>query len=135
MALALSACTVSNPPDDVGIKESPAAVTISGRWEISHATDGNGADYSLQTIYGTGISYGGVLSLNDDGTFSKYIGITNGDSDAYEGSYSVEGDILRLEYRNGTVEEAEYLPESDQIKIEQEDFLSDGMIAEYWERK
>ena len=109
---------------------------ITGDWEISHAIiKETNEEYSLQNIYGTGIEYGGILSLNQDGTFNKYIGITDGSVDSHEGEYHVLGNSISLEYRNGEIESAVYIPDVDEIQLENERYSGENTIYEYFVRK
>lgn len=122
------------PPESTPKSAAAETAVMIGSWEISYATGKDDEDYSLQNIYGTGISYGGVLTLNQDGTFSKYIGITTNDPDSYEGIYTVSGNSIRLTYRNNRIENAAYLPDSDEIKLQNEDFSDNSVIYEYFVR-
>jgi hypothetical protein len=112
-----------------------SAADIAGSWNISYAVDEEGVDYPLSFIYGTGIGYGGTLTLNQDGTFSKYIGVTNGDADDYEGNYSISYNAITLEYRNGAVENAVYMPDSDEVRLENAGYSDDMIIYEYFIRQ
>ncbi len=81
---------------------------VIGTWNINSATK-DGAEVQLSEIYGSGIKYGGSLVLNEDGTYTKYIGITSdetaGDS---EGTYIIEGNSITLTSKNGNIESASY---------------------------
>jgi hypothetical protein len=74
-------------------------------------------EYSLQYIYGSGIHLGGTLSFKSDGTFSKYIGVSYDDPNLYEGKYYISENSIFLEYRNGRIEKAIYLPDTNEIEI------------------
>ena len=71
----------------------------------------------MQRIYGTGIAYGGVLEFNNDGTFSKWIGITDGERDTHEGVYTVSesGESISFEYYCDDIADAKYFSECDRI--------------------
>lgn len=93
---------------------------IIGVWNIQYAkTRGAGhagEDYPLQELYGTGIEYGGKLTFNSDGTFSRYVGITTDEVDKYEGTYILRyDDKILLKYKNGTTSTVKYLPSSQEM--------------------
>lgn len=93
---------------------------IIGVWNIQYAkTRGagtSGEDYSLQDLYGTGIEYGGKLTFNADGTFSRYVGITTDETDKYEGTYILRyDDKILLKYKDGTERTVKYLHSSQEI--------------------
>lgn len=108
---------------------------IIGVWAISYAVEKEtGKDFSLQNFYGTGIQYGGRLIFNEDGTFSKYIGITDGDVDSHEGKYSFSDYSILLEYYDGNVENAEYIADTDEIMLQQEEYITKNTVYEYFVR-
>lgn len=93
---------------------------ILGVWNIRYAkTRGAGTvgeNYPLQDLYGTAINeYGGTLTFNADGTFSRYIGITTDETDKYEGTYYLHYDKIRMKYYDGTERVAKYMPESQEM--------------------
>ena len=91
---------------------------IVGKWDIDSAERiSTGENYPLQYLYGTGIEYGGVLEFYSDGTFSRWIGITDGDKSSHEGTYHLSGDNIRLEYKNGIIDEVIY-DSSDTLKYQ-----------------
>jgi hypothetical protein len=95
------------------------AYDVIGKWVLCYAKDKEtNEDYSLQLLYGTGIKFGGFLSLNDDKTFSLYIGITDDDVDSHEGVFTVEGSSIALEYNNGVVMNAKFITLTDEIRVE-----------------
>jgi len=108
---------------------------ILGTWDISYAKNGNtGEDYPLQNIYGTGIKYGGQLTFNRDFTFSRRIGVTTGETDGYEGTYSIDSlGVITLKFNNGTTNTAVYLTKSREIE-----YRTNGMeqipVNEYYTR-
>ncbi len=93
---------------------------IIGVWNIQYAkTRGAGTageDYPLQDLYGTGIKYGGKLTLNANGTFSRYVGITTDETAKYEGTYILRyEDKILLKYNNGNESTVKYLPSSQEM--------------------
>ncbi|MCL2342734.1 MAG: hypothetical protein FWC62_02410, partial [Firmicutes bacterium] len=87
---------------------------LTGAWNISYAKDSaTGADISLQTLYGSGIGNGGTLTLNADGTFSKYIGVTDGDKNTHEGTYTLSGagNDIAFTFYSGQTAQGFYLPQ------------------------
>lgn len=95
---------------------------ILGTWNIRYAkTRGVGRaveNYPLQDLYGTGIQYGGKLTFKEDGTFSRYVGITTDETEKYEGTYYIHYDEkIMMQYYDGTERTAKYLPESQEIVL------------------
>ncbi|MBR3254709.1 MAG: hypothetical protein IKF97_00555 [Clostridia bacterium] len=81
---------------------------ITGNWEPRTATR-NGEDISLQEIYGTGIRYGGYLTLNSDNTYSRLIGITSDEiTNDLTGTYKILGNKIIFTTKNGNKEEAKF---------------------------
>jgi hypothetical protein len=108
---------------------------ILGTWTISYAENGNtGENYPLYEFYGTGLEYGGNLTLNTDATFKRYIGITTEETDRYEGTYSVKDDVITFNFNNGTISTAKYLPSSKEIEYYTED-TNQIPINEYYIKK
>jgi len=90
---------------------------IIGVWQIQFAENAtDGTDYPIQWLYGSGIRYGGSFRFNDDGTFSRYVGITTNIADDYEGTFSVNGNDITLNFGNGSVGTARFLPERQLIE-------------------
>lgn len=93
---------------------------ILGVWNIKYAkTRGAGTageDYSLRDLYGIAIDeYGGTLTFNDDGTFTRYIGITTDETDSYEGTYYLHYGKIKMKYYDGTERTAEYMPKNQEM--------------------
>lgn len=99
--------------------ESNIPQEILGTWNIRYAkTRGAGTageNYPLQDLYGTGIKYGGKLTFNEDGTFSRYVGITTDEKENYEGTFYIHYGKIIMQYYNGIERTAKYLPESQEI--------------------
>lgn len=90
---------------------------ILGVWNIQYAKNASdGTDYPLQDYYGTGIQYGGKLTLNEDGTFSKYIGITSNETSIFEGNYYLNNNEIIFIFGSGRRERALYIPSSQEIE-------------------
>lgn len=63
-------------------------------------------EVTLATVFGTAYSqYGGELTLNEDNTFSLYVGISN--SDDSEGTFTLEDDNIKAVFNSG--EEKEFV--------------------------
>ncbi len=63
-------------------------------------------EISLATVFGSAYSqYGGELKLNEDNTFSLYVGISN--SDDSKGTFNLEDNKIKATFNNG--EEKEFL--------------------------
>lgn len=117
--------------EETTIDENAAA--LYGIWNIKGAKRAdNGEDYTLAQLYGTGIQYAGTLTLMEDGTFTRYVGI-NAESESTEGSYLVEDNKITFQYNNGSSVTALYLPESNQIEYHLVGF-ADVDINEYYEK-
>ena len=112
---------ISNSTNTTESTENDAPNFIIGDWNIKSAKHGiTRTDYPLQYLYGTGIKYGGTLTLNKDNTFTKYIGIT-GETSENEGSYSLRGNTISFKFDSGRTEEAMYLPSSREIEYHTQD--------------
>ena len=93
---------------------------ISGDWIPISATE-NGNEISLQMVFGTGIKYGGYLTLNNDNTYTRFIGIY-ADENSLMGTYKIidnkiiftnnnneketavfENGIIQYDYGNGVI--------------------------------
>jgi len=91
---------------------------ITGVWKIRlYAKNaGDGSDYDLQSYYGSGLKYGGTLTFYEGGNFTKYVGITTGDHENHEGTYSVRGNEITFKFNGGNIEKAVYLPSIQEIE-------------------
>ena len=108
---------------------------ILGNWIISYAENGDtGENYPLYKLYGTGLEYGGNLTLNDDATFKRYIGITTDEAYRYEGTYSVEDDEITFNFIDGAISTAKYLPSSKELEYHTKD-TNQVPINEYYIKK
>ncbi len=110
--------------------DKPVSVDdISGEWTIGYARhSGTGEDIPLTELYGSGIKYGGILTVNEDGTFSRYIGITTAETAQYEGTYRFGPQVIIFEYHDGTVATAEYLPKTDEIVYRINEYIDEYYI-------
>ncbi|WP_333651634.1 lipocalin family protein [Lacrimispora sp.] len=123
--------TTSSATNSPAVKDNVPEY-IMGTWMISYAKNANtGEDYSLQELYGTGIQYGGTLTFNDDATFKRYIGITTEETDRYEGTYSVQDNVITLNFYNGTINTAIYLRSTQEIEYYIKDII-EIPIHEYY---
>ena len=105
ICLCLTGCTVRNVEN-----------SIVGQWELYDAKRADtGKKYSIQELYGTGIALSNRLTLNKDGTFSKYIGITD-NLTSYEGRYTIHHNTIIFQFQNGNEEEAIYSPSNHEIE-------------------
>lgn len=139
----LSACCNmspgENPSERVEQTESPGGAvadvdnsSILGDWPIAYAKHANtGEDYPLQDLYGTGIKYGGKLTLFADGTFCRYIGITTGETEHYEGTYQFSGDEITFHFYDGEVSTAKYLPLDHELEYHTKDSMQTP-VNEYY---
>ena len=98
---------------------------LTGSWEpVMGESVASGNPVELREIYGTGLSYGGSLDLNADGTFYVGVGIIN-DNNAHKGTYTVDGSGIHVTYRNGTVDTFAYLSDyngREAVKARQGDY-------------
>lgn len=63
-----------------------------------------GKDVPLTTVYGKAYSqYGGKLTLNKDGTFSIFVGISNNDDNS--GEYTEKDGVIYAVYKSGKTAE------------------------------
>ena len=86
---------------------APAEVKVLGKVYKPYLARKDGKDVDLETVFGTGYAkHGDELVLNDDGTFTAYIGVTAG-PDAATGTYEYnEQSNIVLKYNNDKTEEA-----------------------------
>ena len=116
--------------EDISVEDDISDFII-GVWKIQFAKNGtDGTDYPLQNLYGTGIQYGGTLTLNNDNTFAKLMGITDDTSDN-EGTFSIVGNVITFKFKDGSTEEAVYLSSSQEIEYHTYDIF-DTLIYEYF---
>lgn len=81
---------------------------IAHNWKPSTATK-DGKEISLQEIYGTGIQYGGFLTLNKDNTYSRLIGITSDEVEKdLTGTYEIKANTILFTTKNGKNEKAKF---------------------------
>ena len=106
-----------------------------GTWTLRYATKASdGEEYPLQKQYGSGIQYGGTLTLHADQTFSRYVGIHTDETARYQGTYTVDGTKITFRYDDGTIATAQYDAEEEQILyiIASQ---NDGKIYEHYEKE
>lgn len=72
-------------------------VNIIGKWQ-PYVAQKNGKNVELNQIYGTSIStYGGYLTFNKDGTYTKFIGVYSQEQENnLQGIYMVNDNIIEL---------------------------------------
>lgn len=75
-----------------------------------------GKETSLTTVFGTAYSqYGGELKLNEDKTFSLYVGISK--SDDSEGTFTLEDDKIKATFNSGDEKEFTITEEAEATVI------------------
>lgn len=87
-------------------EESKEINDIAGKWEIDYVKDKNGENVPLREVFGTGLNTAtDALLLNEDNTYSKYIGIYADEKDV-TGTYTViNGKKLVLKNGNNVEKE------------------------------
>lgn len=116
-------------PQDEGLSSGGDSLNdtpdLTGSWEpVMGESVASGNPVELREIYGTGLSYGGSLDLNADGTFYVGVGIIN-DNNAHKGTYTVDGSGIHVTYRNGTADTFAYLSDyngQEAVKARQGDY-------------
>lgn len=76
---------------------------LLGRWK-PYMAEYNGKEIPLSSVYGSGIVYGGELILNDDGTYTEFIGVYSEDiKNDLQGTYKIyeNGEKALLTSNNG----------------------------------
>jgi len=127
----ISLCVFSEDDISDSIAEDDISDLIIGVWKIQFAKEGiDGTEYPLQNLYGTGIQYGGTLTLDKDGFFTKLMGITDDISDN-KGAFSLKGNVITFLFKDGSIEEAIYFPSSQEIEYHTRDIF-DTLIYEYF---
>lgn len=98
---------------------------LTGKWEPAAGESiASGQAVSLSEIYGSGLSYGGSLELNSDGTFFVGVGIIS-DNSSHKGTYTVSGNEIHVTYKNGAEDTFQYLADyngGEAIKAPQGDY-------------
>lgn len=86
--------TISN---NIVNEKNEETVNIIGKWQPFEAQK-NGKRVELKEIYGTSIStYGGYLTFNKDGTYTKFIGVYSQEQENdLQGIYMVNDNIIEL---------------------------------------
>lgn len=81
---------------------------IAGTWNAKYILNDQQNEVDGSIIYGTAYSqYGGVLTLNSDGTFSVRMGASTDDSST-RGTYTYNGGgTLTMQYENDNIEDFE----------------------------
>lgn len=119
--------SLTEPQDDISSSgDSQNDIPdLAGSWEpVMGESAASGNPVELREIYGTGLSYGGSLDLNADGTFYVGVGIIN-DNNAHKGTYTVDGSGIHVTYRNGMADTFEYLSDyngREAVKARQGDY-------------
>lgn len=87
-------------------EESKEINDIAGKWKIDYVKDKNGENVPLREVFGTGLNTAtDALLLNEDNTYSKYIGIYADEKDV-TGTYTViNGKKLVLKNGNNVEKE------------------------------
>lgn len=118
-----SADSSQDDPDSSAPQDNTPDLT--GKWEPAAGESiASGQAVSLSEIYGSGLSYGGSLELNSDGTFFVGVGIIN-DNSSHKGTYTVSGGEIHAAYKNGTEDTFWYLPDyngGEAMKVPQGDY-------------
>lgn len=93
---------------------------------VFNRVERNGNVVNPSEVFGTGFKYGGTLVLNEDKTYTEYIGVT-GEDDLYTGTYSINGEKLTLTNKVGT--EQVGLVNKDTISIEDKIYKEDYTLV------
>lgn len=98
---------------------------LTGSWEpVMGESAASGNPVELSEIYGTGLSYGGSLDLNADGTFYVGVGIIK-DNSSHKGTYTVDSSGVHVAYQNGTADTFDYVSDyngREAVKARQGDY-------------
>ncbi len=92
---------------------------LIGNWKPYMAKQ-NGKEISLRDVYGSGIAYGGELSIESDGTFSELIGVYQEEEiDNFIGKYRIlgNGEKAILTTNNNEMKIVEILDESSSVLL------------------
>ena len=89
LAVALTGCKKSNNADGPNVGGGSDDAVLSGEWVL---TSWNEAEPEFN-VY---------IAFNDDNTFEMYQQVWSFDYEYFEGTYSINGDILTGKYSNGT---------------------------------
>lgn len=114
-----------SPQDSPDSSEPQDTPDLTGKWEPAAGESiASGQAVSLSEIYGSGLSYGGSLELNSDGTFFVGVGIIS-DNSSHKGTYTVSGNEIHVTYKNGTEDTFQYLADyngGEAVKAPQGDY-------------
>lgn len=98
---------------------------LTGSWKpVMGESAASGNPVELSDIYGTGLSYGGSLDLNADGTFYVGVGIIK-DNSSHKGTYTVDASGVHVTYQNGTADTFDYVSDyngREAVKARQGDY-------------
>ena len=73
---------------------------ILGEWQPSSAKGKDGEEIALSWLWGSSIQYGGTLKINEDGTYTEYIG-AYAETDPLEGNWEVRDENIVLKSKTG----------------------------------
>lgn len=102
-AVLITYLVVSNRDNAENIEnsENNASFSVAGTYKPYRAVETEtGKEEPLGTVFGSAYGkYGGELTLNDDGSFSVYVGASNTDTGI--GTYSFQDGIINASYDSG----------------------------------
>lgn len=101
-AAALITCLIASGNNNTPEADaSDAALTVYGSYRPYKAIEiETGREEALGAVFGSAYGqYGGELTLNDDGSFSLYAGVSN--SDDSTGTYTIENGCINALYKSG----------------------------------
>lgn len=93
-----------NSENNIQTIEKINITNYAGKWLLSSIEKDDevidGTEY-----FGSGITYGGVLTLKEDFTYTEYIGIQGENLEKYEGTYRILGNKIYLTSKTGVEQE------------------------------
>jgi len=94
---------------------------ILGEWLPSSAKGKDGEEIALAWLWGSSIQYGGTLKINEDGTYTEYIG-AYAETDPLEGSWEVRDENIVLKSKTGD-EKIAKIVDKDTLEINYGDYF------------
>lgn len=88
--------------------------SIIGKWSFEFALDSDNQQVEIRDIFGSIVTQNGVgdITFNEDNTFTNYIGAFSSEQDNDTvGTYSIMGDKITLNTKNGKTETIEFISE------------------------
>lgn len=88
---------------------------LIGEWNIKRATL-KGKDFSLTELFGTGIQYGGKITLSKIGKYTEFIGVYSHENiDDYQGIYEIKGPQILLSSNSGKTKTLNYNKKTEEL--------------------